>query len=100
MNKVLFALLMAGSLVISLSSSISGSERNSLLAKKADSDSKGFEAYLPALSPSAPWLNLDTKTKLPKGDYPIGRNAEVGPLPLQSPNIQHADAAEFALGGG
>ena len=100
MNKVLFALLMAGSLVISLSSSTSGSESNSLLAKKANGDRKGFEAYLPSLSSSVPWLNLDTKTKLPKGDYPIGRNAEVGPLLLQSPNLQHADAAEFALGGG
>jgi hypothetical protein len=47
-----------------------------------------------------PWLNLDRKTRFPKGDYPIGRNAEVKPFALQFPHMEHADLAEFALGGG
>jgi hypothetical protein len=69
MNKVLFALLMTGTLVIPLGSSTSGDENYRILSKKADGDSKDFEAYLPSLSSSVPWLNLDRKTKLPKGDY-------------------------------
>jgi hypothetical protein len=56
--------------------------------------------YLPPASPNVPWLNLDRKTKLPKGDYPIGRNAEVKPLVLQFLHMEHADLAELALGGG
>ena len=59
-----------------------------------------FDTFLPPVSPSVPWLNLDTKTRLPKGDYPIGRAVEVTPFVLRSPHIEHADLAEFALGGG
>jgi hypothetical protein len=69
------------------------------LVRKADVADKSFEAFLPPASFDVPWLTIDTRTKLPKGDFPIGRNAEVGPLVLHTPNIQHADAAEFALGG-
>jgi hypothetical protein len=61
---------------------------------------RGIEAYLPPPSPSVPWLNLDRKTRFPKGDYPIGRNAEVKPFALQIPHMEHADLVEFALGGG
>lgn len=68
------------------------------LLRKADAPDKNFEAYLPPLNFTAPWLNMDSWTKLPKGDYPLGRN-EVGPLILRPPQIQHADLAEFALGG-
>jgi len=57
------------------------------------------EAFLPPASSDVPWLTIDKRTKLPKGDFPIGRNADVGPLILQMPNIERADAAEFALGG-
>ena len=46
MNKVVFALLGAATLTIPLGSSTSGSESNSVFSKKADWDSKGFEAYL------------------------------------------------------
>jgi hypothetical protein len=37
---------------------------------------KDFAAYLLALPPHAPLLHLDARTKLPKGDYPLGREAE------------------------
>ena len=70
------------------------------LLRKVNHLNHGIEAYLPPPSPTVPWLNLDRNTKLPKGDYPIGRNAEVKPFALQLPHMEHADLAEFALGGG
>ena len=100
MNKGMFALLMAGILVVPLGSTTRGSESNNSLLRKADRQTIGFEAFLPSPSPTVPWLNLDIRTKLPKGDYPLGRNPEVGPLILQPPNIERAGLAQFALGGG
>ena len=70
------------------------------LLRKADSPDKNFEAFLPPANFNVPWLSIDRRSKLPKGDYPLGRNAEVAPLILKTPNIQNADMAEFALGGG
>jgi hypothetical protein len=70
------------------------------LLRKGNYVDRGIEAYLPPASASVPWLNLDRKTKLPKGDYPIGRDSDVAPLVLQFPHMEHADQAEFALGGG
>jgi hypothetical protein len=72
----------------------------SLVRKTDAQDSQRFEQFLPPVSPSVPWLNLDTKTRLPRGDYPIGRNAEVTPFVLRAPQVEHADLAAFALGGG
>jgi hypothetical protein len=61
---------------------------------------QSFETFLPPLDNRAPWLNLNRRTKLPKGDYPLGRDADsLGPLVLQAPHLQQADLAEFALGG-
>ena len=96
MRKVslgLATMLVAGALTVP----VFGTET---LLRKADAPDKSFEAFLPPASFNVPWLSIDTRTKLPKGDYPIGRNAEVAPLILKTPNIQHADMAEFALGGG
>jgi hypothetical protein len=60
---------------------------------------KDLESFLPPVTADVPWLSLDRRTKLPKGDYPIGRDSP-GPTTLQFPPInQHADLAEFALGG-
>ena len=71
------------------------------LVRKADAQgTRSFESFLPPAPQQVPWLDLDRKTKLPRGDYPIGRNAEVTPFVLRSPHIEHADLAEFALGGG
>jgi hypothetical protein len=44
--------------------------------QKSDWKDPGLERFLPAADGGVPWLKLDTKTKLPKGDLPIGR--EVG----------------------
>jgi len=68
--------------------------------RKVDGSDKNFDAYLPPASFKVPWLNMDSRTKLPKGDYPIGRNAEVDPLIFQIPHVPHADMAEYAFGGG
>jgi hypothetical protein len=71
------------------------------LVRRADArDSRSFESFLPPVFPSVPWLNLDTRTRLPRGDYPLGRDAEVTPFVLRAPDIEHADLAAFALGGG
>jgi hypothetical protein len=71
------------------------------LVRKTDArESQRFESFLPPVFPSVPWLNLDAKTRLPRGDYPIGRNAEVTPFVLRAPQLEHADLAAFALGGG
>lgn len=96
MRKVslgLATVLLAGALTVP----VFGTET---LLRKVQAPDKSFEAFLPPASFNVPWLSIDTRTKLPKGDYPIGRNAEVAPLILKTPNIQHADMAEFALGGG
>lgn len=53
--------------------------------------SRNFEDYLPEPSARVPWLKLDTRTKLPQSDLPIGRNADgIGRLVVQPsiPNTQ------------
>ncbi len=68
-----------------------------ILLKKVEY--KGLESFLPPVTTNVPWLNLDRRTKLPKGDYPVGRDIP-GPTALQfAPINQHADLAGFALGG-
>ena len=51
------------------------------ILQKTDWQGTRFDAYLPATHPAVPWLNLDPRTRLPKGDLPIGR--EAGPLVLR-----------------
>jgi hypothetical protein len=52
--------------------------------QKADWPGPRFESNLPAPNATVPWFNLDTRTKLPKGDLPIGREAgTVGRLVLR-----------------
>jgi len=81
MSKSVFALLMIGTVL--LPSGALGDER--IVTK---SDGKG--TFLPAVETSVPWLKLDPRTKLPKGDFPIGRHAEgINHLMLQPlPNVQ------------
>ena len=48
------------------------------------------DSFLSSTGDTVPWLNLDSRTKLPKGDFPLGRHAEgLGRLILQpTPNFQ------------
>ena len=58
------------------------------LLQRSDWQESKFETYLPRGDTTVPWLEIDTKTKLPKGDAPLGRDvASVGPFVLPS----HAD---------
>ena len=61
------------------------------ILQKTDWQGTKFETYLPSPGPDVPWLNLESRTKLPKGDIPLGRYADViGPVLLQpkGSNIQ------------
>jgi hypothetical protein len=54
------------------------------ILQKTDWKETRFETFLPSSDAAVPWLNLNTKTKLPKGDLPIGREAaSVGSFVLQ-----------------
>jgi len=53
------------------------------LVQRSDWQDRKFETYLPRVNSTVPWLELDTKTKLPKGDIPLGRDvAAIGPFVL------------------
>ena len=53
------------------------------LVQRNDWQDRKFETYLPKPNATVPWLEIDTKTKLPKGDMPLGRDvASVGPFVL------------------
>ena len=61
------------------------------ILQKTDWQGTKFETYLPSSGPHVPWLNMESRTKLPKGDMPLGRHAGgIGPLLLQpkGSNIQ------------
>ena len=54
-----------------------------ILVQRSDWQDRKFETYLPRVHSTVPWLELDTKTKLPKGDIPLGRDvASFGPFVL------------------
>ena len=53
------------------------------LVQRSDWQDRKFETYLPRVNTTVPWLEIDTKTKMPKGDIPVGRDvASVGPFVL------------------
>jgi hypothetical protein len=94
MLKAIVALALAGV------ASVQDATAQSLVRKTDAQDARPFEYFLPPVSPAVPWLNLDTKTRLPKGDYPVGRNAEMMPFSIRDPNVGHADLSASALQGG
>lgn len=51
------------------------------ILQKTDWQGTRLDAYLPVPHPAVPCLDLDPRTKWPKGDLPIGR--EPGPLVLR-----------------
>ncbi len=84
MVKHLFAALLAAAICIPEAAGQS-------LVQRSDWQDRKFETYLPRVHSTVPWLELDTKTKLPKGDIPLGRDvASVGQfvLPPASADIR------------
>ena len=78
MVKHLFAAVVAAVICISQAAGQS-------LAQRSDWQDRKFETYLPRVHSTVPWLELDTKTKLPKGDIPLGREvASIGKFTLPS----------------
>jgi hypothetical protein len=55
------------------------------ILQSSDWQERGLETYLPPVAPAVPWLDLNTKTKLSKGDLPLGRDsASAGEFVLPS----------------
>lgn len=55
------------------------------LVQRSDWQGRKFETYLPRVNTTVPWLDIDTKSRLPKGDIPLGRDvASVGRFVLPS----------------
>ena len=76
MVKLLFAAVVAATICIPQAAGQS-------VVQRSDWQDRKFETYLPKLNATVPWLELDTKTKLPKGDIPLGREvASLGPFVL------------------
>ncbi len=94
--------MLKGLVVAALASAaiIADATAQSVLRRTDAQQARSFESFLPQIPVSVPWLNLDQRTKLPKGDYPLGRDVEVTPFVLRAPHMEHADLAEYALGGG
>ena len=100
MNKELFAVLMAGTLMVPHVSPALGDESTGSVLR-AEWQSKNFAAYLPELPAAAPWLYLDARTKLPKADFPLGRPTNsIGVFALQPRrDIQLSSNAGHGRGG-
>lgn len=63
----------------------------SSIIRKGEWQGASIESFLPSPSPAVPWLNIDSRTKLPKGDFPVGRHADAIPpldLPAGQPPTQ------------
>ena len=55
------------------------------LVQRTHWQDRKFETYLPRVTTTVPWLEIDIKTKLPKRDIPLGRDvASVGRFVLPS----------------
>jgi hypothetical protein len=67
--------------------------------QRSDWQDRKFEIYLPRINTTVPWLEIDTKTRLPKGDIPVGRDvASIGPfvLPHGTTDVLVSDNATFS----
>ena len=67
MVKLIFAAVVAVTMCIPQAS-------GQALVQRSDWQDRKFETYLPRVNSTVPWLELDTKTKPPKGDIPLGRD--------------------------
>jgi hypothetical protein len=78
MMKHLIAAVIAASVCVSEAAS-------QTLLQRSDRGDRKFETYLPRVNATVPWLELDTKTRLPKGDIPVGRGvASSNPFAMPS----------------
>ena len=59
--------------------SMSDAAAQSILQRSGWRD-RNFATHLPDPAYSVPWLNLDRRNKLPKADFPIGREMNVAGL--------------------
>jgi hypothetical protein len=76
MMKLLIAAILAATVCVPQAAAQS-------LVQRSDWQDRKFETYLPKPNATVPWLEIDTKTRLPKGDIPLGRDvASVGPFVL------------------
>lgn len=64
------------------------------ILQRSDWQERKLEAYLPPPGPAIPWLDLNTNTKLPKGELPVGRDV-VSPGPFVLPSVG-ADTRQFS----
>lgn len=76
MMKLVFAALAAVALCVSDAAGQS-------VVQRSDWQDRKFDTYLSKPPATVPWLEIDTKTRLPKGNIPLGRDvASVGPFVL------------------
>jgi hypothetical protein len=55
------------------------------ILQRSDWQERKLETYLPPPGPTVPWLDFNTRTRLPKGDVPLGRDtASAGHFVLPS----------------
>ena len=70
------------------------------LVQSSDWQDRKFESYLPRINTTVPWPEIDTKTRLPKGDIPLGRNvASVGRFVLPSHGDVQVSTNSFSTSG-
>jgi hypothetical protein len=70
------------------------------LVQRSDWQDRKFETYLPRVNTTVPWLEIDTKTRLPKGDIPLGRDvASVGRFVLPSHSDVQVSINSFSSSG-
>ena len=69
------------------------------LVERSHWQDRKFETYLPRVITTVPWLEIDTKTKLPKGDMPLGRDVAIGRFVLPSQgDVQVSTNASSSFG--
>jgi hypothetical protein len=67
---------------------------------RRDWAAKNFEAYLPAPTTTVPWLDIDSRTTMPRIDFPIGWKADrIRPLVLRLQPVEYAELGDDVLGG-
>ena len=70
------------------------------LVQRSDWQDRKIETYLPRVNTTVPWLEIDTKTRLPKGDIPLGHDvASVGRFVLPHQMDVQVSTNSFSTSG-